>query len=147
MLARAIMAYCRREGAWFTVRGLSGDVPNRHPLLSVNWRDACAEMRVGDFSTVTALTTPKRDLDHAIWCAIIDDLGAGEELERSYLRNAVDRVADARLGQWTIWTSNLPLEQISRDLDRRVTSRMHRGGNMVIEVPPETQDFARRTME
>jgi hypothetical protein len=109
-------------------------VIQQHRILWVNWRKACTAMRQGDFSLVEELSTDQSDRDYAVWCAVIDDIGAGDETSRGYLQNALETIVDSRLGAWTIFTSNLNLDQIGQQLDRRISSRMLRDGNRVLEV-------------
>ena len=62
---------------------------------------------------------------------IIDDLGA----ERDPTAARADlwmQIAEKRLGKWTVWTSNLTLEDIGKQISERLASRMIRGGSVVI---------------
>ena len=62
---------------------------------------------------------------------VVDDLAAAHETDLS--RATMDVLAARRLGKWTIWTSNLSLEQVG-DVSHRVRSRMLREGNRVVEI-------------
>jgi DNA replication protein DnaC len=135
MLARAVMEFVKRQASFYRITGPGGHVAQQHRFVWVNWRLTCKEMRRGDFSVSEELCIPQRDRDYAIWFAVIDDIGAGDEQDRSYLRNTLETIVDARLGAWTIFTSNLLLDQISEQLDRRIASRMLRDGNVVVEAP------------
>ena len=147
-LAQLIDRFVRDKGGWYRFQAPAGEVIRFHRVMWVNWRTACAEMRCGDFSRIEELCLdPKKNQenkDNAVWFAVIDDLGAADEAEKAYLLGALDRVADCRLGQWTVFTSNLTLDQIGARLDPRIASRMLRGGNRVVELDTEDYNLRKR---
>ena len=63
---------------------------------------------------------------------ILDDIGAENTTEA--VRSMLVRIADGRLGKWTLWTSNLLSDDIGKTIDVRIASRMYRGDNVVCEV-------------
>jgi len=63
----------------------------------------------------------------------IDEIGA-ERDKSGHVRDNLVRLASCLVGHWAIWTSNLNLEQIEKDIDTRMASRMTRDGNVVVEV-------------
>ena len=101
------------------------------------WSKMVQEMKSGDFGTVDLLIEQESKWDGRIGktytYAMIDDIGQIEDALKSYLVGSLGRIADARLGSWTIWTANVGLEQLGECLDRRITSRMVRDGNIVVE--------------
>jgi hypothetical protein len=135
MLARAVMQFVKQQASFYRIPAPAGDVVQQHRYAWVNWRLACKQMRAGDFSVSEELCVPQKDRDYAIWFAVVDDVGAGDEVDKGYLKNTLETIVDARLGAWTLFTSNLLLDQIGERLDRRIASRMLRDGNVVVEAP------------
>lgn len=133
-LVRLIFKWVQQQGCLFKRRYAGGDVVQAHRTMWVSWRMACKAMKNGDFTASEELTINRMHRDHAVWCAVIDDIGAGDETSKGYLQNALETIVDARLGTWTIFTSNMNLDQIGEKLDRRISSRMLRAGNRVLEV-------------
>ena len=77
-------------------------------------------------------------------CALIDDIGLGVvplEISKPKLASLAER----RLNKWTLITSNLRLREIADQLDKRIASRMIRGGNQYVEV--DVIDFNLRRPE
>ena len=109
------------------------------------WPNMVKEMKTGDFSTSENLIEFEEKWDGSkgptITYAMIDDIGQTEDMQKAYLVGALGRIADMRLGTWTIWTANLSLEQIGDQLDRRISSRMLRDGNVVVELPADFPDY------
>lgn len=76
-----------------------------------------------------------RELESAQF-SVIDEIGA--ELDKSgHVTNCLSNALCARVGKWTIITSNKSLGEIERDLDPRVASRMIRDGSEVVDVNVE----------
>lgn len=144
MLARIIFRFVKERARYFRIIGASGEpVIQAHEVLWVNWREAAKDMSAGCWSTIDALIE-RSSLDHAIWFAVIDDIGAADEAGKRFVLNALDHIADARLGMWTVFTSNLTPDQIASKLDPRISSRMIRGKNVVVKV--EVEDFNLRKL-
>ena len=79
-----------------------------------------------------------RDIETAEF-AVIDEIGA--ELDKSgHVTNRLANMLSARVGKWTVITSNKPMADISRDLDPRISSRMIRDGSVVVDV--DVQDYS-----
>lgn len=75
---------------------------------------------------------------------VLDDLGAEQGSEM--LRGKLFDLLDARLGKWTVITSNLSAAEIAERIDARVASRLRRGENVLVEVK-EADDFCWRMKE
>lgn len=56
--------------------------------------------------------------------------------------DALFRLANARIGRWTVWTSNLTHREISDSIDARLASRLIRDGNKGIRIT--APDYALR---
>lgn len=78
------------------------------------------------------------------WLLAFDDLGTepANERAREALAVAFYRLANQRLGKWTIWTTNFTLDEISRRIDARVSSRLIRDNNRILTIT--APDFALR---
>ena len=63
---------------------------------------------------------------------VLDDLGA--ERMSDAIRASLYDLLNSRLGKWTVITSNMNLQGIADDIDSRLSSRMIRGGSVVVEV-------------
>lgn len=66
----------------------------------------------------------------------IDEIGADRD-KSGHVRDCLSRLLGARVGKWTVITSNKTLKQISEDIDTRISSRMIRDGNetVIVDVP------------
>lgn len=74
---------------------------------------------------------------------VLDDIGANRD-STGYVTGQLGNLLGERVGQWTVITSNLLMEQIAERLDTRVASRLIRDENTVVEI--ECLDYAiRRT--
>ncbi len=64
---------------------------------------------------------------------VLDEIGADRD-PSGHVRDCLARVLSARVGKWTIITSNKTLGDVQRDIDTRISSRMIRDGNVVVDV-------------
>lgn len=109
-------------------RAISAVVSEERPGLLAqcwSWQEVVVRLRRGEWEF----------LDYLIWevdVLVVDDVGA-ENVSPAILA-ALNRLADGRLGRWTVWTSNLLPDHIRERLDARVASRLYRGDNVVCEV-------------
>lgn len=95
------------------------------------WQKVVSIYRDGDFGIVEHLAENP-------YVLVLDDIGAENTTEG--VRSMLVRIADGRLGKWTLWTSNLLSDDIGKRVDVRVASRMYRGDNVVCEVE-DAPDF------
>lgn len=101
-----------------------------------DWRKLVAQVRGGDFDLVDDLCEE--------WFLVLDDIGT-EQDNSGFILSVLDRIINARIGKWTVITTNFNVRQVAERLDARIASRMLRGGGVVVEVPENTMDFAMRT--
>lgn len=140
-LARLIKQFVMQKGRYYRICAPGGDVMQQHPCFFASWPAVVDQMKTGDFSTVDSLcekysgheAPESRRGKCVVWFAVIDDIGQAQDTTKPYLLAALGRIADARLGAWTVWTSNLHCKEIGDRLDVRIASRMIRGGNVVVE--------------
>lgn len=130
----------QRPRRWLSLLGVSG-VGKTHLAEAVTailkkerpewlvqcwkWQKVVAIYRDGDYGIVEHL------VDNP-YVLILDDIGAENTTEA--VRSMLVRIADGRLGKWTMWTSNLLSDDIGKQIDVRIASRMYRGDNVVCEV-------------
>lgn len=133
MLAKSAMRFIRQHCLLFSP---GYGITLTEQAFTAKWPTMLKEMKDGDFGTSELLTEKETKWDGRRGCtyayALIDDIGQVEDSAKAYLLGALCRIAEERLGEWTIWTSNLRLEQLA-ELDPRVSSRMIRDGNIVVE--------------
>lgn len=77
----------------------------------------------------------------ADWLVVIDDLGA-ERDPTAFVADSIYRLCNGRMGKWTVFTSNLDLPEIARQIDERVASRLIRDGNIFHRIT--AKDYALR---
>lgn len=99
--------------------------------MFIRWITACDYMRKGDFGVIDAMA----DAD-VLFC---DDIGAAYETDLS--KKKILEVAERRTQKPTVFTSNLDLEGVGREIDVRVASRMLRDGSRVVQFK-ECPDYA-----
>jgi hypothetical protein len=75
------------------------------------------------------------------WLVTFDDLGAARD-KQDYLADQLFRLASQRVSRWTVWTTNLNLEEIKVRVDGRLASRLVRDGNKFVTI--EAGDYALR---
>ena len=139
----------KKQPRWLSLLGTSGAGKT---LLAKFIRDATQQRWESQpsgvkYSTYWSFyhwpTAAKRMLDRRQWdlvdCMIEDDCCIIDEVEcesdsKGILRDKLCNIAERRLGKWTVITSNLSLEGIAAKLDQRISSRMLRGGNVVVDV-------------
>jgi len=126
-----------QRGVWLSLLGKSGvgktmisriirNYVGENTRLSsrfIKWTTAVDYMRKGDYGVIDEM---KR-----IEVLFVDDIGAAYETQLSKAK--IEEIADYRLGKPTLWTSNLSLEDVAAEIDVRVSSRMVRDGNRVVQ--------------
>lgn len=134
LLARCIMRFIRQHCLTFSP---GYGISLTEQAFTASWPKMVQEMKAGDFESSALLTEKeekwdlKKGMTYAY--ALIDDIGQAEDQRKAYLVSTLAHIADARMESWTVWTSNMKLDQIAEMIDPRIASRMIRGGNVVIE--------------
>ncbi len=62
------------------------------------------------------------------WLVVLDDLGASRD-KSGFTGEMLFRLCNARIGKFTLFTTNLDLRAIAEQIDPRITSRLIRDGN------------------
>lgn len=113
----------------------------QHPMLEdgchvrrVCWRSwpaLVAKLRDGEFRAFNDLLN--------VWFLAIDDVGAEHQAkDAGFALSKLYELLNARLGKWTVLTSNLDLSTLG-GMDARIASRLIRDGNQVVVV--DVKDF------
>lgn len=90
------------------------------------WGGVITDMLEGDYSGL-------RDLRED-WFVVLDDIGAEYSRNRELASSKLYEVLNARQGLFTIITANLTLDEINKQMDARIASRLLRNGSVVIDV-------------
>lgn len=91
-----------------------------------NWAGVVGDMIEGDYSGI-------RDLKED-WFVCLDDIGAEYVKNRELSTSKLYDILTARERLFTVITANLSLEQINRQMDARIASRLLRNGSVVVDV-------------
>lgn len=75
------------------------------------------------------LNKPARDA----FFLVIDDLGA-ERDSSGFVKDKMFELLNARMGKWTLMTTNLSLKNIAENYDARIASRLIRDGNIFMRI-------------
>ena len=103
------------------------------PTKFLNWPDTAARWQAHED------IRRRIDIAREAEVLVIDDAGA--EHRTASTIGLFYNLLNTRLGRWTIITTNLPTSEWDQ-ADTRISSRMHRGGSVILEC--ETQDYALR---
>lgn len=128
-LSKKLLEFWRGVSGWRKVGGSAGTFYRLGDSRFVSWRKFIDRQKSGQFGEIQGI----RETEFVI----IDDIGA-ERDPSGFAKERLDDIADARLGKWTVFTSNLLLAQIAA-IDKRIASRLIRCGSKVIEV--STTDY------
>lgn len=76
---------------------------------------------------------------------VLDDIMAEHQKMRELSASKLFEILNARHNRrWTIVTANTSIEGVGTALDPRIASRLIRDGNVVVELPESTPDYAMR---
>ena len=157
----AVAAHGSLSGRWLTLTGRSGTgkthlaskiakivkrrrvderiiTPSRWTFFrarTLKWGSFVDALMAGEWGIVRELS----EVDFLF----LDEIGDEAVGTREIAFSKFGRVCDARLGKWTVFTSNLGLEHIAK-IDARISSRMLRQGNVVVDVGGNVSDYALR---
>lgn len=137
MLARQIL---EQSGKSNPGRDTWGPFPGPYlpPRPYCVWLDATQfadSMRSGHYHLPESLAND--------WCVVLDDIGTVRD-RTDFVAEAIYRFCNARMGKWTVFTSNLSLEQIMDQIDERVASRLIRDNNTMHRIT--ARDYALEQM-
>lgn len=137
MLARQIFAEARRHNrlgnAPIYLRDKNDEHDRRPECVWLDMTRFAERLRAGEYDLPEYLA---RD-----FIVVLDDLGAARD-KTDFLADGLFRLCNARLGKWTVFTTNLTFEQVSNDIDERVASRLVRDANEAVKIT--AHDYALR---
>lgn len=139
MLAEQMLLEARRHnpgdqpGPWIAGTGIYDENRRRPRCVWFTAPQFKDRMLGGDFDLPEYL--------RADFLVVLDDLGASRDNRNDALADGLYRLADLRMHRWTVWTSNLNLQEISQRLDPRISSRLIRDENKLINIT--APDYAR----
>lgn len=99
----------------------------------INWNVLYNKMKQEDAWDLPYMYSKECDL------LVVDDIcnkGAGV-----FSSDELASMAEMRKCRWTIWTSNLSLDEIDNKIDPRITSRMKRDGSIVVVLDERIPDY------
>lgn len=139
----------RQKARWLTLCGQSGCGKTHLAKAAVNvLRNTGRQAQCWPMSKIASML---RDGEYGLTdhlCEVrflaLDDLGAEQMSE--FVRAQLYQVLNARLGKWTLITSNLSVHEIGDSIDIRIASRIHRGRNVVVEAS-DAEDFCLRAKQ
>jgi DNA replication protein DnaC len=105
-------------------------------------RPRCVWLHVSEFAE--RLRAGEYDLPERLavdYLVAIDDIGANRDTT-AFVSDGLYRLANVRLGKWTLFTTNLSLQDIATQIDRRFASRMLRDRNVTVKIT--APDYAAR---
>lgn len=136
MLARQLFTYVARNYPHATGPRIAGHgfLSSRRP--EVVWID---EVRF-----VQRCKSGEYDLPEYLgedWLVVVDDLGASRD-KSGYAGEMLFKLCNARIDKFTVFTTNLALDQIGTQIDPRIMSRLIRDGNKFCHI--KAGDYAVR---
>lgn len=132
MLARQIYAESKKynpgEASLWVPERQTGALRDSDRRPYCIWLDATVfarKLKEGDYNLPESYGTD--------FLVVFDDLGASRD-KTDFVPEAIYRLASTRLRQWTVWTTNLTVQEIKDRLDPRIASRLLRDDNKFITL-------------
>lgn len=98
-------------------------------------KDFAQRMRQGEFDLPETL--------RGDFFVVLDELGFSRD-PTNFVAEAIARLAQCRLRGWTVWCSNLGIAEIGDRIDGRVSSRLIRDENKVVQISSPDYALLRR---
>lgn len=153
-LSRRIADFLVKFGQWAYMKHgkpVANPMPGGDPILSytyaqagplfVKWAQLVDTARDGDFEAYRLACSD--------YFKVVDDVGSegfGQDRKpTAFVVNQLGKLADARMGKWTVFTSNYMLKDFQDLFDVRIASRMLREGNVAVQV--DIRDFNLRATQ
>lgn len=112
-------------GAWVTGQNEFREADRRPGMVWMHEKDFASRLKGGEFDLPERL---ERE-----WIVVIDDVGHAHDPSR-YVADGLARLAEVRMGKWTIFTTNLSLPDLGAKVEPRLASRMIRDRNWFVEI-------------
>lgn len=133
MLASAIWKWFKNEGKWAVEPNTKANIVRDG--LYLHYPKMQTRMANGDWGDVQE--------GQDAWLLVFDEIMRAGERTQAFA-DAITRILCARTGKWTVITSNLSPKQIGDQIDVRITDRLYRGNNVVVEFNCESYQIRRR---
>lgn len=151
--------FYNKPAYWLTFSGLSGTGKTYLATLVWQWYLRCGQYELNDAGDILSVRdgyyahwpTLRRKLANRDWgmldslvdkhLLIMDEIRESGE-KTDVFREALSDLISCRMGRWTILTCNLSLDQIGKQIDTRISSRIVRDSNVLINF--NCQDFSMR---
>lgn len=118
----------------FATNGHHKHEPGQRPKCQFLDEQAIADWaRSGEYDVIA---DAKRD-----FLAVIDDLGVSRD-PTAFISDVLMRICAHRMNRWTIFTTNLTLQEVSRERGARIASRLIRDANRLVTITAD--DYAKR---
>jgi DNA replication protein DnaC len=136
MLARQVWDRVRRlhnpgrHSVWLG----TADTGDRRPnCVWLDYAKFTARLRNGEYDLAQYLRDD--------FLVVLDDIGAARDTTE-FVADHLFNLCNQRLGRWTIFTTNLTLNEVRDRIDPRVASRLVRDQNVVVQI--KAGDYALR---
>lgn len=116
-----------------TKEGVNTYEASRPYCLWLKEGDLASRMRAGEYSLPEDLRSD--------YLVVLDEVGIARD-PTNFVSEAVGRLCDNRLGRWSIFCTNFTLNEIKERMDARITSRLVRDDNLVVQIT--SGDYALR---
>ena len=137
MLARQIFCACMKYNPGAGSLWIRGSGPDAES----NRRPRCVWMSATEFADAIRKDFGLPEYLERDFIVVIDDVGAARDTT-NFIADGLYRLANVRLGRWTIFTTNLKLREISENIDPRFASRLIRDDNVCHKIT--AGDYAMR---
>ena len=122
MLAEQLLAQARRLNP---DRGLIIGPRERRACTWIDERDLARRMRGGEWDLPEYLGGD--------FFVVLDELGATRD-PSTFVADAIARLCQARRDKWTVFTTNLTMQEIAERQDARIASRLIRDRNRFVTI-------------
>lgn len=116
-------------------RGVNTYTASRPYALWYDEGGMASRMRAGDYELPRGLRDD--------FFVALDELGATRDTT-NFVSEAVGTLAEARLGRWSFFATNLTLAEIADKMDARISSRLVRDANRVVVIKARDYAYAGR---
>jgi DNA replication protein DnaC len=123
-LSKKLLSLWRTRLGVEDAQGAIGTFTRLRESKFISWVKFLSRQRSGEFGELQELS--------AVPFLVIDDVGA-EHDPSGFAKARLYELLDARLGKWTVITSNLSVAALA-GVDVRIASRLTRGGSVVLDL-------------
>lgn len=137
LLAKKVFAEANRYNPGAASLWIRGSGPGAEQ----NRRPRCVWMNATEFADAIRADFGLPEYLARDFLVVIDDVGAARDTT-NFIADGLYRLANVRLGRWTMFTTNLGMGDLAKQIDERFASRLLRDGNIVHRIT--AGDYAMR---